>query len=485
MLNRAYRHLPPLLAILLTGCSLAPTYERPALPVPGVWAPIKKAGAPDLITPELHDVPIADWRQFVPDPRLHAIMEAAFEHNRDMRIAVARIEEARALHGIARAERFPAVNIHAPVDASRTPGSARSTGGFANSGQDIIYRRYDVELSISSFELDFWGRVKNLEKSALESYLATVEAREAFRLSLITDVGRAYFTLLELEERVALAHAAWQNRVENRRLIEKRREVGLGSELDFLTADAAAENARIALIELERRRAIANNALNMLVGAHLKDLPPKHPLAEIDFLRNLPIAVPSEILLHRPDIKAAEHRLIAANANIGAARAAFFPRIDLSLGYGTASSLLSGLFDKGTKAWSFTPQLTQPLFDAGKASANTDLAAVRKVIAVAEYEKTVQQAFRDLADGLETRNLLFEQLTANIAAEKSETERLKLVEARYKAGLSNYLELLDAQRNAFTAQQATVEMRSVVLTAMIQLYSALGGATEQRKDPAS
>lgn len=485
MSNRVYQYFPPLLAILLAGCSLAPTYERPTLPVPGMWAPIKKAGAPDLISPELHDVPIADWRQFVPDPRLHALMEAAFENNRDMRIAVARIEEARALHGIARAERFPTVNIHAPVDASRTPGSARSTGGFASSGQDIIYRRYDVELSISSFELDFWGRVKNLEKSALESYLATVEAREAFRLSLITDVGRAYFTLLELEERVALAYAAWRNRTENRRLIEKRREVGLGSELDFLTADAAAENARIALIELERRRAIANNALNMLVGAHLKDLPPKHPLAEIDFLRNIPIAVPSEILLHRPDIKAAEHRLIAANADIGAARAAFFPRIDLSLGYGTASSLLSGLFDKGTKAWNFKPQLTQPLFDAGRASANTDLAAIRKVIAVAEYEKAVQQAFRDLSDGLETRNLLFEQLTANIAAEKSETERLKLVEARYKAGLSNYLELLDAQRNAFAAQQSTVEMRSVVLAAMIQLYSVLGGATEEKPKSAS
>jgi multidrug efflux system outer membrane protein len=459
-----------------------------------MWAPIKKAGAPDLISPELHDVPIADWRQFIPDPRLHAMMEAAFEHNRDMRIAVARIEEARALHDIARTERFPTVNIQLPVDASRTPGSvaflggpgsAHSTGSFTSSGQDIVYRRYDAELGISSFELDFWGRVKNLEKSALEDYLATVEAREAFRLSLITDVGQAYFTLLELEERVALAYAAWQNRVENRRLIEKRREVGLGSELDFLTADAAAENARIALIELERRRAIANNALDMLVGTHLKDLPPKRPLAEIDFLHNIPIAVPSEILLHRPDIKAAEHRLIAANANIGAARAAFFPRIDLSLSYGTASSLLSGLFEKGTKAWSFAPQLTQPLFDAGKASANTDLATVRKNIAVAEYEKTVQQAFRDLADGLETRNLLFEQLTANIAAEKAGTERLKLVEARYKAGLSNYLELLDAQRDAFAAQQSTVEMRSVVLAAMIQLYSALGGTTEQREKPAS
>ena len=198
--------------------------------------------------------------------------------------------------------------------------------------------------------------------------------------------------------------------------------------------------------------------------------------------------MPSEILLHRPDVRAAEQRLIAANANVGAARAAFFPRIDLSFAYGTASSLLSGLFEKGTKAWSFSPQLTQPLFDAGNAAANTDLAQARKVIAVAEYERTIQQAFRDLADGLETRNLLFEQLKANIAAEKAQAERLKLVEARYKAGLSNYLELLDAQRSSFIAQQETLTMRNTVLTAMAQLYTALGGATEgsaTEKPPAS
>ena len=485
MTSLMQRFSPPVLVLLMTGCSLAPTYEQPALPVPNLWAPIKKAGKPDMVPPELHDVAVADWRQFVPDPRLHALMLAAFEHNRDMRLAVAQIEEARALYGIARAERFPTVNANAKGDASRTPGSARSTGGFANTGQDIVYRRYDVNLGISAFELDFWGRVKSLEKAALANYLATTEAKEAFRLSLITNVGNAYFTLLELEERVALAYATVQNREANRELMAQRRKVGLVNDLDLLAADSALENARIALIDLERRRAQANNALNLLVGTQPPNLPPKRPLAEIDFLHNIPVAVPSEILLRRPDVKAAEQRLIAAHANIGAARAAFFPKIDLNFSYGTASSLLSGLFEKGTKAWSFTPQLTQPLFDAGNASANVDLAEARKNIAIAQYEKTVQQAFRDLADGLETRDLLFAQLTANVAAEKAGTERLKLVEARYKVGLSNYLELLDAQRDAFAAQQSTVEMRSVVLAAMIQLYSALGGTTEQRGKPTS
>jgi multidrug efflux system outer membrane protein len=480
--------IPLVLALALAACSLAPTYERPELPIVTQWTPIKKVGADDTVPPVLHNVTIVDWREFLPDPRLHALIEAAFENNRDMRIAIARVEEARALHGIAQAERLPTVDINAFGSAARTPGSARSTGGFVNSGKDIINRRYDVNLGVSAFELDFWGRVKNLEKAALANYLATTEAREAFRLSLITDVARAYFTLQEMEERVVLAYATLKSRAESRRLIDKRREVGLANDLDFQSADAAYETAQIALINLEMRRAQANNALNLLVGAQPKNLPPLRPLAEQEFLRNIPVAVPSEILLHRPDVRAAEQRLIAANANVGAARAAFFPRIDLSFAYGTASSLLSGLFEKGTKAWSFSPQLTQPLFDAGNAAANTDLAQARKVIAVAEYEKTIQQAFRDLADGLETRNLLFEQLKANIAAEKAQTERLKLVEARYKAGLSNYLELLDAQRSSFIAQQETLTMRNTVLTAIAQLYTALGGTTEggaAEKPPAS
>jgi len=478
MSNSMFRLSFVTIALFVGGCSLAPTYERPPLPIPSFWAPIKKAGTPDMVPPELHNVAVADWRQFVPDPRLHALISAAFEHNRDMRLAIARIEEARALFGIARAERYPAVDITASNNASRTPGSARTAGGFADSGQDVVARTYSAGVGINAFELDFWGRVKNLEKAALANYLATTEARDAFRLSLIADVGKAYFTLQELEERVALAYATVLNREENRKLMEKRRDVGLTNDLDFLAADGALENARIALIDLERRRAQANNALNLLVGTHPPNLPPKRPLAEIDFLHNIPVAVPSEILLRRPDIRAAEQRLIAANANIGAARAAFFPQINLSFNYGTASSLMSGLFEKGTKAWTFLPQLTQPLFDGGNAAANLDLAEARKNIAIADYEKTVQQAFRDLEDGLETRNLLFEQLTANVAAEKSEINRLQLVEARYKTGVANYLELLDAQRSAFAAQQSTVEMRSVVLTAMIQLYTALGGTTD-------
>nr|ART37591.1 E380 [uncultured bacterium] len=473
----------PILALALAACSLAPTYERPELPVASQWAPIKKAGAEDTVPPVLHNVVIADWREFLPDPRLHALVEAAFEHNRDMRIAIARVEEARALYGIAQAERLPTVNINAFGSSARTPGSIRSTSGLVNSGQDIINRRYDVNLGVSRFELDFWGRVKNLEKAALASYLATTEAREAFRLSLISDVAKAYFTLQEMEERVVLAYATLKSRAESRRLIVKRREVGLATDLDVQSAEGAYETAQIALIDMERRRTQANNALNLLVGTQPANLPPLRPLAEQDFLHNIPVAVPSEILLHRPDVRAAEQRLIAANANIGAARAAFLPRIDISFAYGTASSLLSGLFDKGTKAWSFSPQLSQPLFDAGNAAANTDLAQARKVIAVAEYEKIIQQAFRDLADNLETRNLLFEQLKSNIAAEKAQTERLNLVEARYQAGLSNYLELLDAQRSSFSAQQETLTMRNTVLTAMAQLYTALGGTTEKPPAP--
>lgn len=465
-----------ILSLVQVGCSLAPTYERPAPPVPDHWAPIKKVGVGETALPELHNVDIADWRLFFPDPRLHALIEAAFINNRDMRIAIARVEEARALYGIARADRFPTVNFNLSQTASRTPGTARAPG-FIDSGKDQVTRRYDANIGITAFELDFWGRVKNLDQSALASYLATAEARESFRLGLIADVANAYFTLQELEERIALAYLTQVSREDSRRLIAKRREVGLASDLDFLAADAAYESARIALADLEVNRTLANNALNLLVGHQPQNLPPIRPLEKQEVILSIPAAVPSEILLHRPDVRAAEQRLIAANANIGAARAAFLPQIDLSFAVGTASRVFSELFDKGTKAWSFSPQLTQPLFDGGRNAANTDLAEARKIIAVADYEKTIQQAFRELADGLETRDLLIYQLQASIAAEKSQVDRLKLVDARYRSGLSNYLELLDAQRDAFNAQQNTLEKRRVVLNAVAQLYKALGGTT--------
>lgn len=461
MRNFSQRALPVAL-ILLSGCSFNPAYERPAPPVAAQWPQSAKPGGERAVAG-------ITWQQMLPDPRLQALINAALEHNRDLHIAVARVEEARALYGITSADRLPTLNLNVAQAAARTPD------GLSSSGQTTTSRRYDVNLGVTAFELDFWGRVKSLSESAKASYLATDEAREAFRLSLIADVANAYLTLQEMEERLALARTTVESRKESRFLIQKRRDVGLAGELDFLTADGAYETARAQLADLERSRAQAENALTLLVGAQPEKLPPGRRLTEQGMPLNLDVSVPSEVLLARPDVRAAEQKLIAANANVGAARATFLPRVGLSLAFGTASRTLSGLFDAGSGAWSFTPNLVQPLFDAGRTRANVDLAEARKVIAVAEYEKTIQQAFREIADLLVARDRLAEQLAAQEAAEKSQTERLRLVDARYKAGVSSYLEVLDAQRDAFAAQQSTVQVRRALLASGAQLYKALGG----------
>lgn len=457
----AQRALPGAL-ILLSGCSFIPSYERPAPPVTAQWPQSAKPAGERAMAG-------ITWQQMLPDPRLQALVNAALEHNRDLKIAVARVEEARAIYGVTHADRLPTVNLTASEAASRTPGDLSTTG------QTLTSRRYDVNLGVTAFELDFWGRVKSLSESAKASYLATEEARESFRLSLIADVANAYLALQELDERLSLARATVENRKDLRFLVQKRRDVGLAGDLDFLAADGAYETARAQLAELERGRAQAENALTLLVGKEPADLPPGRRLSEQGLPLDLAVDVPSETLVRRPDVRAAEQKLIAANANIGAARAAFLPRIGLSLAFGTASRTLSGLFDSGTGAWSFAPSLVQPLFDAGRTQANVDLAEARKVIAVAEYEKTIQQAFREVADLLVARDKLAEQLKAQEAAEKSQNERLRLVDARYKAGASSYLEVLDAQRDAFAASQGTVQVRRALLASAAQLYKALGG----------
>ncbi len=457
----AQRVLPGTL-ILLAGCSFIPAYERPAPPVAAYWPlSAKTAGA--------QAVAGLNWQQMLPDPRMQAMVNAALEHNRDLRIAVARVEEARALYGITRAERLPTVNLVASQTALRLPGELSATGS------EQVSRRHDVNLGVAAFEIDFWGRLKSLSAAAQASYLATAEARESFRLTLIADVAFAYLALQEMDERLSLAHATVENRQDLRFLVQQRRDVGLAGDLDFLAADGAYAAARAQLFDLERVRAQAENALTLLVGKVPDDLPPGRRLSEQDLPLDIAVDVPSEVLLHRPDVRAAEQKLIAANANIGAARAAFLPRIGLSLAFGTASRTLSGLFDSGTGAWSFAPSLVQPLFDSGRIQGGVDLAGARKVIAVAEYEKTIQQAFREVADLLVARDRLAEQLTAQESAERTQSERLRLVDARYRAGVSSYLEVLDAQRDAFAASQGTVQLRRALFVTAAQLYKALGG----------
>lgn len=451
-----------LFAVLLGGCSMAPDYVRPAAPVPAAW--------PAYVKPEggVQAAAITDWHRVFADQRLQALIEAALEYNRDMRIAVARVAEARALFGVAHADRLPTVNLTADRQASRAPYSFIP-------GKSLIVQREEVLLQVPAFEVDFWGRVRSLDEAAKASYLATEEARRSFRLSLISDVANAYLTLLELEQRRALAQTTVASRSETRNLIAKRREVGLAGDLDFLAADSAFTSARADLAIIERQRDAAENALQLLVGTAPAQLPPGALLSDQGIIADFAVSLPSEVLLARPDVRSAEQQLIAANANIGAARAAFLPKILLTASFGTASTALSLLFKPGQGTWAFQPVLTQPLFDAGRNAANVDVAEARKAVAVASYEKTIQQAFREIADLLSAREKLARQLADLDATAATETERTKLTTARYDAGIASYLEVLDAQRGLYAAQQSAVQVRRELLATAVQLYKALGG----------
>ena len=443
---------------LLSACSSIPSYERPAAPVPEHFT----AGE------EKQATPLPGWREYFPDPALHGLIEAALQHNRDLRIAVARVEEARALAGVARADRFPTADAQGSANRSRTPADLSSTGQTLNAS------RYDLGLGVTAFELDFWGRVAALDEAARAQYLASDEAAKSFRIGLVGDVAGTWFLLAELTERWHLAGDTLKTREESLALIRRRQEAGLATDLDVLAAESLVESVRSQWADLKRQRAQAENALRLLTGMGAAvpvpaDVSSRPPLAE------LAPGLPSEVLLRRPDVRAAEQRLIATNANVGAARAAFFPRIALTANLGTASSQLSGLFGGGSESWLFQPVLKLPLFDGGRTRANLEVAEARKVQAVADYEKTIQQAFREVADALAARAAFGEQLRADAANLRAQQARLERVKARERAGVASYLEVLDASRDAFGAEQSLAGTRRQLLSAQVGLYKALGG----------
>ena len=454
--------------LMLTGCAyLAPTPERSAAPVPTQW-PVPVDGK----TP----IP-ADWTLFFPDPRLRAMIAAALEHNRDLRIAVARVEEARAQFGVQRADQMPNVQLGLGRTETQTPA------GVASGGVQTTTRRTDMNVGLLAFELDFWGRVASLSAVARATYLATEAAHRAFRLSLIADVADAYWGVQEAQERAALANRTVTSRRDTLRLVETRRDVGLASDLEVLQAQGSLESARAELANLERQRGQSENLLRVLVGMERTDWPEGYPLNDQRLLTDIAIGLPAEVLLRRPDILAAEQRLQAANAMIGAARAAFFPRIALTGSFGSASPELAGLFDANTTAWTFTPSITLPIFAGGRHTANLDLANARKEIAVADYERTIQQAFREVADGLLARQKVGEQVHALTMLETTQQQRIVIAQARYDQGIVSFLEVLDAQRELFSAQQALIAARRAWSAASARLYKALGGGVDPGSEP--
>ena len=444
---------------VLSACSLAPKYERPAAPVADAYPAASVAG----------NAAATGWREFFPDQRLQALIESALANNRDLRIAALRIEEARAQYNIQSADMLPNFNATAGAARARTPGT------IAAGGNPIVSSTYQVGLSLAAFELDFFGRVRSLNDAALGQYLATEEARRAAHITLVAEVAKAYLAERAFDEQYALARKTLESREAAYKLARQRFDVGASSALDLRQSEVLVQSARVSLATLTRQRAQAANALTLLVGKPLGDLPPAQTLSGQNIVTDIPAGLPSDLLERRPDIRAAEQRLRASNANIGAARAAFFPRISLTASAGTASGELSGLFESGSQSWSFVPQLVQPIFDAGRNSANLNLAEVRNNVAVAEYEKTIQVAFREVADALAGRAAIDEQVDAQRAVLEAQSERLKLADQRYRAGIASSLDVLDAEREVFSAEQALVQARLLRLTNAIDLYRALGG----------
>lgn len=457
-----------LLTAALNGCSMAPHYVRPAAPVADAYP---AAGDAATAARNANDI---GWREFFPDPRLQALITSALDNNRDLRTASLRIEEARAQYNIQSADLLPNLNAGASGTRTRVPAS------LSTSGKSVVTSSYQVGLSLASFELDFFGRVRSLNNAALAQYLATAEARQAAQISLVAEVAKAYLAERAFYEQQLLAQKTVEGRDSAYKLAKQRFDVGASSALDLRLSETLALSARIALTTLSRQQAQAANALTLLVGKPLTDLPEAQPLAEQNIVAELPAGLPSDLLARRPDIRAAEQRLQAANANIGAARAAFFPRISLTAGVGTASNALSGLFDAGSRTWSFAPQLVLPIFDAGRNSASLSLADVRKNLAIVDYEKTIQVAFREVADALAARSSIDEQIEAQRAVLTAQADRLQLAQQRFNNGVSGSLDVLDAQRDLFSAEQALVQVSLLRLTNAIDLYRALGGGLNEK-----
>ena len=456
---------------VLGGCSLAPIYERPSLPTAAAYPGVKASQ-----TKVKQDALQLGWREFFTDDRLRELIGQALENNRDLRIAVQRVEEVRGLYGIQRADLLPGISAGAMGSRSRVPFDLSPTGSSITSDQ------YQVTLNLSSWELDFWGRVRNLTTAALETYLATEEAQRAIVVSLIAQVANTYLLERELDERIVIAQQTLATREDSYRIARRRYEVGYASKLDAVQAETILNQARADRASLMRLRDQNLNALTLLVGAPVIAFTTEPlSMSGSGFVQEISAGLPSDLLINRPDILAAEHRLKASNANIGAARAAFFPRIMLTGYMGTASIELKGLFGSDSGIWSFSPSVTLPIFDGGRNRANLDVSEARRNLAIADYERTIQGAFREVADTLAERRWLTEQLAAQQATLVAQTERTRLAGLRYQNGAAPYLEVLDAERDRFSAQQALVQLRRALLATSVNLYAALGGGPVAHK----
>ncbi|WP_281796767.1 efflux transporter outer membrane subunit [Desulforhabdus amnigena] len=466
------RKLFPLLAItavFLTGCTMIPKYTRPEAPVSREWP----SGSAYKETSAMPNAPLATdlrWREFFTDEKLQEIIGMALENNRDLRVAALNVERARALYRIQRAELLPT------VDTTGNAIKQRVLTGNSNSTQSTV-EQYSLNLGVSSWEIDFFGRIRSLEKQALEEFFATEHARRSAQILLISEVANAYLTLAADRENLQLAQSTLEAQQASYNLIQRRFEVGLAPKLDLRQVQQRVDTARVDVARYTGLAAQDENALNLLVGAPVPpDLLPEG-LSAVKSLPDISPGLPSEVLLHRPDILQAESLLKAANANIGAARAAFFPRISLTTAIGTTSSDLSGLFKAGSDTWNYAANIALPIFDPATWSA-LKVSRTDREIAQNQYEKAIQGAFRDVADALAIKGTVGDQMEAQQSLVEATAETYQLSYARYEKGTDTYLSVLDAQRSLYSAQQGLISIRLARLANQVQLYAVLGGGTE-------
>ena len=464
------RYLPLIFTLALSGCSLTPPLVKPEAPVPAVFP----------MAPQEHgSIQAADigWRTMFTDVRLQRLIEIALENNRDLRLAALNVEAVQAQYRIQRAAQLPGIDASAQATRQRT-----ATNGLgAPSQSPPVAGQVSAGVGLSAFEIDLFGRMRSLSEGALARYLASEEGRSAAQIALVGAVADAY-----LAERLAQEHhglvkrtlADWQQSLDLARILRQAQQ---SNGLEVAQAEGQVATAVADLEARARALALAQNALRLLVGADLPDdLPQGLPLGSQPVLTTLPAGLPSDLLTRRPDIRQAEQTMVAANADIGAARAAFFPRISLTASLGYASPSMSGLFGGQSRVWSFSPQIVQPLFQGGRLRAELRLAEVRKSSAVAEYERTIQTAFREVADGLAGQQTFDHQIAAQLRVVDSAQRRAELSHLRYRAGVEGRLELLDAQRQLYAAQQTLLNLRRDAFASSIGLYKALGGGLVEK-----
>jgi multidrug efflux system outer membrane protein len=471
----------------LSACTLMPHYQRPQSPVPDRWP--ADAGRPsDTASPEVAIDQIG-WKDFFTDPRLQRLVDVALQNNRNLRIAALNVAASEAQFRVERGNLFPAISARGSGIAERLPANgALPLGGAGGSGPvqpsgaaATTVHYYSAGIGFTNYELDLFGRQRSLTTQAFEQYLAQSEARRSTQISLVAEVATDYFAVLTDQALVNLTRQTLQSETESYELTRAMYERDTTTLLSLRQAESAVDAARVSLAQYQRQLDRDTHALTLVLGQEIpSDLPPAKDMNTDGVLAAVPASLPSDLLTHRPDILSAEHALRAANANIGAARAAFFPSIQLTASGGTASSRLNGLFKGGTGTWSFAPTISLPIFAGGQNVANLDLAHIEKNTAVAQYELTIQTAFREVSDALSARGTYIEERRAQQALVAADGEAYHLAQMRFRSGVDSYLATLDAQRSLYTAQQGLATVRQAELANQVTLYKALGGGWQQK-----